>query len=253
MKSSVTMEPDREDIRYYTKNSQKAGIIINSELKNKKAIIVTYPEYVSESYGLIKFLTATMNKSEPTTVYMSGLPIIDNEVPIIDSILKKSPMLGFNEFTDLYNFCLDMEVTLTGNLAYNTGKTLILAPESQYKTVKDEVLKIYNEQELLYVSMIGTQNTKHLFSVVEKLPFGKKVSSAYLKEDKSKVVILLGDVKNYIPITPIVLYSIENYLDAPEQFLENNKSIFQAVYINKMNGNLPKLIKNSFKIYGETE
>lgn len=253
IESSPNVETDTEVIKYYTKNSQKAGIILNSELKNKNAIIITYPEYVSESYSLIKFLTAIMNKGEPTTVYMPGLPNIRPDTPILDSLLKESPLLAFNEFIDLYNFCLDIEVSLTGKLTYSSGKLLILAPEIQFNTVKETVLKLYNEYELINVIMVGTQNTEYLFDVVERLPIGKKVSSAYLKDDKSKVVILLGDVKNYTQITPIALYSVENYLEAPKQFLESNKSIFKTTYINNMNNYLPELIRNSFKIYGEPE
>ncbi|QEN05513.1 hypothetical protein EW093_12570 [Thiospirochaeta perfilievii] len=242
-REEVINRPSYDDVKYYTTNSTNPDFLIKTELESKDTVILSYPDYVSQSYSLIKYISAIIKKSGELTIYLEGLPNFNENIPVIDTILKEQPKLGFKEFIDIYTFFKDSGIKFTGNKPTEFDKLLILSPESDNPNIEGSG----NEIE---VKMVGIRETSDLFPIVQEIPAGKKISSVYSRDDKSTILIFMGIVTEYNPIEAIELYSINNYLEAPEDFLLKNKSIFKKRQLNKMNNMLTENISENFKIYG---
>ncbi|OQY38295.1 MAG: hypothetical protein B6229_06265 [Spirochaetaceae bacterium 4572_7] len=177
----------------------------------------------------------------------------------IDVIREESPLLGFKEFIDLYNFLRENEIynflreneiPLLSSTEKLENKLFIAIPESEYENEKKLLFNKYDKSKILKIVMAGTEYTSEIFPVIRDIPNGKKVSTIPLKNSRFKdiskefdITILMGEISKYTYIHPIKLYTLENYLNAPTEFLESNNSIFKSFQIKKMNRVLPYLIK----------
>lgn len=244
-----------DDIKYFTKNSVKVGTLLKEELKIKDVILLNYPEYVSESYDVIKYISAIMDINskinEGLIVVYPGLPKSEENRQFLDIVTEQSPLLGFKEFIDLYDFLDSNNITFTDEIPLNSKKLLILAPDSKYEEIKKTTYEKLSPESIVNIVIAGSKYTMKLHNIIKELPISKKTSSIALSDNEFNIMIMAGEVTSYTPINPIELYTIENYTTAPEFYLEENKSVFETIQIEKMNKNLPKLIKNSFKIIGE--
>lgn len=240
-----------KDIKYYTQQSKKSGSLINAALEEKDVFILAYPEYVSESYSLIKFISAIMAKESELTVLFPDFPLEAGDKPFIDTIRENSPLLGFNEFIDLYDFYKKLDVTITQNILTDSGRLLILSTADKFEAMEKVAIDTFGEEALVKIVVPGTKYTKDIDQVIKELPIIKKISSVPLIDNKFDIMMISGEIENYRPVTPIELYSIENYLKAPESFLVLNKSFVESIQIKKMNYYLGKLVSDSFNNIGD--
>lgn len=236
-----------DDIKYFTINSYKPGTLIKKELISKRVVLLAYPEYAAQSYNLIKFITAIMNREKDLTITLLGHPEISENELLIDHLRREIPLLGFSEYIDLNSYLNSLEITITGTIMPTSGKLLILAPAKNYIKTKDELLKIFKDDKIVKVAVAGSDLTKNQHHIISELPELKKISSVPLVNNKFDILILMGEIENYKPVTPIELYSEENYLDAPKSFVEENRSLIKSVHVKRMNNYLPKRINKSFK------
>lgn len=240
-----------DDIKYFTKNSENVGTLIKKELNQKEIFTLNYPEYAANSFTLIKFLSAIMVLDSNLTVVYLGLPKQEIDKPYIETIREKTPLLGFKEFLELYEFMNEYEINFTGEFPINPTRVLILSPSSNYEEIQKESFNKYEKDKVINIVMAGSSYTKNIDYIIKELPITKQTSATPLIENIFDIMVMLGEVSNYTPIEPIELYTQENYLDAPDSFLEANKSLIKAIQIKKMNNYLPKLINNSFEELGE--
>ena len=239
-----------QDIKYFTINSRKVGTIIKKDMPNKNIVMLCYPEYIKESYSLIKYIAAIMNSYKFDGVYIPNAPIANNN-KIIDIIREKAPLFGSTEFIDLYNFLEEKKIPLLSSRKNWENKLLIAIPESKYESEKKLIFNQYDKSKILKIVIAGSLYTSEIYPIIRDIPTGKKVSSVPLKNSRFKklakefdITILMGEISEYRSITPIKLYTIENYLSAPKEFLESNNSILKSFQIKKMNNVLPNLIKD---------
>lgn len=239
-----------DDIKYFTRNSVQVGTLIKSELKTKHVLILSYPEYAVESYQLIKFIASIIKKEGSLTVIMPGHPDKNKQI-LINRIRNQAPILGFNEYIELNEYLEKLDITINGTIEINEEVILILAPEHDYEKIEKQTLDFIHKDQLIKIVLAGTKFNKKENHIIKKLPKIKKISSIPLKGNRFNIMILLGEVQDYTPVTPIKLFNMDNYLDAPESFIQENKSIFKSIHINRMNNYLPELIKKSFDELGE--
>lgn len=247
-----TKEPTLQEIRYFTRNSKKIGSIIKRDIVNKKAVVLCYPTYVKESYELIKYLSFILNKFEFDGVYLPGAPEIDENNDILTNIKTQAPLLGSEEFIDLYNFLKKENIKLLNNLQPTDNKILILAPEKEYSRVRTDALRNINKKDIIFAVLAGTDVTRSVFNIIKEVPGGKKVMSLPLKNSihysistEFDLLMVMGHPSDYSAITPIELYTLDNYITAPESYIKDKKSFIKSVHVNRMNGTLPKLINKS--------
>lgn len=247
-----TKKPTLQEVRYFTRNSKKIGSIIKKDIVNKKAVVLCYPTYVKESYQLIKYLSFILNKYEFDGVYLPGAPEINENTDILASIKTQSPMLGSEEFIDLYNFLKKENIKLLNTLQPTDKKILILAPEKEYNRVRTNTLRNINKKDVIFVVLAGTDITRSVFNIIKEVPGGKKVMSLPLKNSvhynistEFDLLMVMGHPSEYSPIKPIELYTMDNYLTAPESYIKDKKSFIKSVHLNRMNTTLPKLINKS--------
>lgn len=241
-----------KDIKYFTRNGVKIGTIIKRDLKDKNVVVLTYPQYVSQSYQLIKYISSIMKNYDLQGVMLSNAPETDSEKPLNDLLIKDYPYFAFNEFVDLYNYLKKNNISLINTLEATRGKFLVLSPEETFIQTKGYVEENFKSTEILYLCMNGIDATKEITNFVPNLPEGKKISTVPLKNSRFNTlskdfyaVLLMGDTDNYKYITPITLYNKSNYMLAPDSYLEQNKFPIKSVQINRMNNYLNKKIKKS--------
>lgn len=249
-KTSVIEEVNKIELKYYTLNSVKPGTLLKENLQNKKAVLFSYPEYVKQSYDLIKFMVSIMVKNVDTTVFFPNLPSFQNDVPFLETIKTENPHLGFIEFIDLLYFFKSKDIQVSDNLI-NDDMLLILSPESKYKEVEAQTLKIFKEEEILRIEMVGTDLNKTMFKIINELPVSKKLSSVKKMDNNEVIMILMDEVNKYTMVKPIALYTIDNYLTSPTEFVNENRSVFKSLHLKNMNNYLSQVILDKHKRYGE--
>lgn len=249
--SCTNVEEDKSlllsDLTTFTKNSKKPGQLIKDNLKSKSIVILNYPEYASESYNFIKFIAALMNIDNITTVVYLGLPELIEGEEFTELMGNKNPMLGFREFESIIDYFNKENINFIGQLPNDNNKVLILAPADNYEKTRELVYSTYSEENILKVVLAGSSYTVEYHELITELPASKKVSAIQITDNIFDIMVITGDVENYTPVEAIKLYTVENYENAPENFLQENRSLFESLQIKKMNNALPKLIKNSFK------
>ncbi|MBN2617837.1 MAG: hypothetical protein JXR64_05930 [Spirochaetales bacterium] len=244
--------------RYIIQNSDKPGTFIKKEINTKKIILLSYPDYITESYSLIKYVTGLLVLTNTTTV---SLPFVNdlNSIYSKDLFFEKNPLLNFNEFNDLLDYYSTLKISLVKNFEFSSDILLILAPESKYKDINKELLPMDKNQNILNITMAGVGDTLKLNRIIKQLPSAKKVSSINIKDftlnevpNGINIVILMGEMNNYKKVSARgSIYSVTNYNNAPSDFKTETKSFIESIQIKKMNNYLPKLINEEYKKYGE--
>ena len=243
-------EPLFQDLKYYTLNTVKPGFLIKKELKEKKVIVLTYPKHVVQSYSLIKFITSLLAKNGSTSVFIPNIPSNFNS-GLEDSIRTSNPLLAYKEFIDIYNFFINNNINILDSIKKTSDYLLILNPYSKSDSSVLDISSTYNKDEVINVEMVGVLENEYLFSIIPKIPTEKHFSSVYKKDDTNTILIFNGLVKNFTKVHPLILYNLENYMSAPEDFIYKNKSLLKKARVNKMNMYLSEIIKQDFKFYGE--
>lgn len=245
-------EPDIQEIRYITRESLNVGSLIKRDLREKKAVVLCYPVHIKESYQLIKFLSSILNEYTFDGVYLDNAPNIVNKEQILSEIAKSSPKLAFEEFIDLYTYLDKNGIPLINTLKPTENKVLILAPENRFNTVRDLTLRNINKKDVIFMALAGIDSSKETFAAIEKIPYGKRVGTIPLKNSVYNNLsrdfyglIVMGLPKKYSLVTPIKLYNQENYLSAPAEYLEENKSIIKSIQIERMNNYLIKEVERT--------
>ncbi len=258
LKNSKITEADKEVTKNIIINGVKVGSLIKEELPNIKAVILLYPDYVTQSYTLIKFLSSMLNIQQETSLFIEDYPRGNNKKQLVNLITKQTPRYGFNEFIDLVSYLEKEGIEITNSTEVTDKTILILAPQSRYKKVLKKFKYSFKTNEVLKVIMAGTTESKNIFDEINNLPSGKDISSIKVKalnHDKlSKdfsIMIFMGAISEYRDITPLKLYTEDNFNLAPTEFLEENRSILKSLQIKKMNSVLPKQVKTNNNIYGD--
>lgn len=243
--------------RYIINNSQKVGTLIKERLDNAQGVILYYPDYIAQSYELIRYIGAIMNLSFETRIFIDGLPASNSETDLIKKVLKNSPLYGFEEFLGLVNYLESIEVTVTNDLNRRT-KLLILLPESRSDFLDVKIDKLLDRDKYIKLVMVGVSESSHLFDQINRLPKGKEIvevpligSNILTLDSRYDSMVIMGSITEYRDITPIKLYNRDNYKEAPESFIEKHSSIIESKTITKLNSVLPKLISEFNEIYGE--
>lgn len=241
-----------QDVKYFTRNGVKVGTIIKRDLKDKKVVFLTYPEYSAQSYQLIKYVSSIMNQYDLTGVYLQDFPDNSNNKSINDLLLENVPMLAFDEFVDLYRYFDKNNIQLINSIDNKDGIYLVLSPEDNNVRTEEYIQRNFKKSDILYLCMNGIDATAKVDKVINSLPQGKKYSTVPLTNSRFNAlseiyyaVILMGESKEYSDISPIKLYTKENYMKAPESFINKNKFPIISVQVKRMNNSLNKAIKKS--------
>ena len=243
---------DLVDIKYFTKKNDKVGTHIKSVIDGKKALFICYPEYVSQSYDFLKYVGFIAKENGFTEVYH---PLIkdDSTLSLENLLITQAPLLGFEEFISLYNYYKSIGVNFVNNLD-STNKLLILSPEEQYKKLRLKANSKFNGRDIIYSIVAGTKLTTKINPILKILPEKKKIGSVILNNSSMKNInkifynlILLGEIEQYRAITPIKLYTEENFMLAPMWFQKENSLFFESLLLRRLNSALPKRIKKRIK------
>lgn len=221
-------------------------------MKNKKVIFLSYPEYVAQSYQLIKYISSLMKEYDLEGVLLLDTPDNINNKPINNLLAEKAPMYAFNEFIDLYNYFNKNSINFINTIDNKDAKYLVLSPEESYTRTRKYIQSLFEKKEILYLCMNGIKGTKVIDTVINNLPEGKKVSTVPLTNSRFNLlnenyyaVILMGESSEYSDITPIKLYTKENFMKAPESFINKNKFPITSIQVKRMNNYLKRKVKKS--------
>jgi len=244
--TSIESQKNLTQIKEHISESVKVGTLLKEDLKSKDKVQITYPEYVSESYSLLKFVAAIMSKEKELSVYIPYKTPVSIEENNLDFYVSNEPMLAYEEFMDFINFLLEKNIKITGNMDSVDGNLLILNPDGK----NNSPYKI-DDNILVRLVMVGSKYTSDSFNLIKYLPLNKRISSVRDYKNSVSIKIFMDLVENFTPVTPVKLYTKENYTMAPLAFQEDNSAFLQSAQINKMNKRLPQKIKKSFEIYGD--
>lgn len=241
------------DMKYITRNSEKVSTYLKKQLVNKDVIILSYPEFIKDSYALIKYIAKVCDNFNFKGVYHPNLPDISGEGDIIDKLINTAPLFAFDSFVDLYTYLNQSNIEFV-KLDKEKGKLFVITPDRDFDKVIKEVNKIYDKNLILPIVMAGTKDTIRFKELIDRIPLGKNIASIPLRNwrfpslsNKYNSLILLGEIDSYTYVTPLDLYNLDNYTTAPLEFFDKNKSIFKSHHIKKMNNYLDKLVSEENK------
>lgn len=236
------------DMKYIIRNSETISVYLKKQLVNKDIIILSYPEYIKDSYVLIKYIAKICDNFNFKGVYHPNLPDISGEKELVDKLISTAPLFAFDSFVNLYTYFSESDIEFV-TLNKVDGKLLVISPDRDFDRVNKQLINKYDKEKILPIVMAGTKDTIKFKDIINRVPLGKNIASIPLKNwrfpalsNKYNSLILLGEIDSYTYVTPLDLYNPENYTTAPKDFLDQNKSIFKSFQIKKMNSYLDKIV-----------
>lgn len=240
-----------KDIKNIVQNSREVGDIFESPLTDKTVVTITYPDYLIESYQLLKFVSGLMSRDYLLTIYDPQLPQDSYPEDMLKKLREEAPLLAFEEYIDFYSYLNSREITLSLTPEVNEGILLHLNPES----LRVEPKTLYeNSIDIIFA---GTESSLEIRDLIEELPEEKKISALTIESSPYSEVlgdydllVLMDNFDSYRAVTPLKnIYNEENYNNAPEVFKQETKSIITSYQINRMNNYLSRLILNNMRRY----
>lgn len=247
------LKTEFNDIKNIIENSDTLGNLIQSSLQERSLITVTYPDYIVESYQLIKYIIGILSRENQLSLYDPTLKLTAYPNDMVSLLSQKAPQLAFKEYLDLYSYAENQSVILTDTSQETEGIILELLPESLLSSDRTP------NKNGLHIVLAGTEGTEFLGSIIKDLPEMKKISAIMIEQstftttlNSYDILMLLDSFTKYRGVSPINnIYNEENYLNAPEPFKAETKSIITSYQINRMNNYLSRLILESNSKFGE--
>jgi hypothetical protein len=184
-------------------------------------------------------------------VYHPHMETIDLENDHSDEIFKLDPMLSFDSFYYLLDYFKKNNITFS---TYNTetqGTRLFLIPDGLNYNVDlvTEYINTFESESVKKIVIQGTMDTIFLNKFIPLLPQGKKMSYVPLfnwrfsnLSNKYDALVFLGEINEYTIGNAVNIFTEDNFLAAPPEFIEKNKSFFPERTLKKLNKVLPTTI-----------
>lgn len=240
-----------KDIKNIIQNSRAIGDMFEQPLSDDTVITITYPDYLIESYQLLKFVTGLLSRDYTLNLYDPQLPLNSYPEDMLNLLRKEAPLLAFEEYIDLYVYLGSREVRLINSIESREGVLLYLLPES-LNIEPDDIF-----ESSIDILLAGTMNSLELKPLIHELPETKKISVITVNDSpyseimpKYDLLIFMDNFESYRAVNPLDnIYNEENYTSAPETFKEETKSIITSYQIDRMNNYLSRLILNNIRRY----
>lgn len=236
------------DIKYITRNHRDLSTYLKSELRDKQIVHIVYPQYIKESYDLIKYVSFIAKEFGEEGVYLENLPVFNTEETIEVNLLKKAPEFSHSGFISLYTFLKDYEIKFINQIDGDKKIVVLSGNQEDYSKNRELLDKKFKEKTTTLV-LAGTEDTFKLRDMINMIPLGKSVGVIPLVNWRFPVlngkydsIAFNGEINNYKEVVPLKLYNLENYNEAPASFIEDNKGITENRTIKKMNSYLSNKI-----------
>lgn len=247
------------DIKYITRNHQDLSTYLKSEFIHNQIVHIVFPEYIEESYDLIKYVAFITKEFGEEGVYIPNLPTLKKELPLEENLLRLAPEFGHSGFVQLYNFLDSYNISFIKELVGDKKIVVLSGNSSQYKINRELLDKGFRDATFT-ISLAGTEDTYKLKKLINSVPLGKSVGVIPLDNwrfpvlnEKYDAIVFNGEISHYKEVVPLELYTLENHSSAPVNFLEENKGINESRTVDKLNRYLKKRIAIENKYFNFKE